>query len=353
MESVANASFQTPTGWSSGHLQTVRAQLRPGSFPLESLGLARQIIVDLDDGTGDRLSVIVHRSNRPQPTNGGRDAGVRLVVLIHGLGGSAESTYVMSTAHALLRAGFNVARLDLRGAGLSKEMSRNFYHAGKTEDVRRVLYRLASEPEALDDSTRLPSLGVVGFSLGGNVAIKLLGEPLPGLERVAGVAISAPLDLQVGSGHLSRAAFGGYEKYILRSLKRDSLQEFPGRGARVSADERRLIEQARDLADFDNALTAPRNGWQDATEYYRINSSGPFLASVERPLLVIHSLDDPMIPASPYQAIDWVELERAGFVSRAIAERGGHVGFHERGRRYRWFTPLIVNHLRASSARWQ
>jgi predicted alpha/beta-fold hydrolase len=348
VQSVANASFQPPVGWSSGHLQTVRSRVRPGSFPLEPLGSQRQIFVDLDDETGDKLSVIVHRSGRPGSSGGLRAGGASLVVLVHGLGGSSESAYIVSTAHALLRLGFNVARVDLRGAGLSKEHTRNFYHAGKTEDLRRVLYRLAIEPEARHDGSTIPALGLVGFSLGGNAVIKLLGEPLPGLAHVAGVSVSAPLDLQVGSDHLTQAGFGIYEKHILRALKRDALQEFANGGARVSPSEQELILAAKGLVDFDNALTAPRNGWNDAAEYYRVTSSGPFLASVASPLLVIHSLDDPMIPSGPYREIDWEELERGGNVSRAITEQGGHVGFHEKGRRYRWFTPLIVRHLRAN-----
>jgi len=347
VQSVVNASFQPPTGWGTGHLQTIRSQVRPGSFPLDLLGRSRTILVDLDDGTGDRLSVIMHRSARPNSRLDAWPSGASLVVLVHGLGGSAESEYIVGTAHALLRLGFNVARVDLRGAGLSKEHTRNFYHAGKTDDLRRVLARLAIEPEARLEGATTPTIGLVGFSLGGNAVIKLLGEPLPGDIQLAGVSVSAPLDLEVGSAHLTNAAFGVYEKYILRSLKRDSLQEFEVGGARVSPSEHELIRSAKGLVDFDNALTAPRNGWDDATDYYRATSSGPFLTSVTSPLLVIHSLDDPMIPAGPYRDIDWAQLEQGGHVSRAITNRGGHVGFHEKGRKYRWFTPLIARHLRA------
>jgi predicted alpha/beta-fold hydrolase len=345
MEPIANTSFELPVGWRTGHLQTIRSQFRPGNWPLAALGPQRQILVDLGDGTGDKLSVLVNRSHSPLSTAHG--PGARLVVLVHGLSGSAESTYVLSAAHALLRTGFNVARVDLRGAGLSRAHSRNFYHAGRTDDLRSVLARLADEPEATGDGAGRPALGIVGFSLGGNAVIKLLGEPLQGLPPVAGVSVSAPLDLEVGSEYLAQAAFGLYESYILRSLKRDTLGEPADGLARLSDKERAGIQSARGLVDFDNALTAPRNGWRSATEYYRASSSGPFLSTVASPLLVVHSLDDPMVPAGPYEAIDWAAIERGGSVSRAITTRGGHVGFHQKGRRYPWFTSLVIRHLRA------
>jgi predicted alpha/beta-fold hydrolase len=342
---ITNAAFCPPAGWYSGHLQTIRSRVLPGLFDLRAVSEQRQVLVEAADGSGDQLSVMVHRSKRFGSGGSGGGARVALVLLVHGLGGSSASDYITNTAHGLLQLGFNVARVDLRGAGLSKDHSRAFYHAGKTEDLRLVLEQLAKEPESKRPKSVEPALAAVGFSLGGNQVIKLLAEPLAGSNVLAGATVSAPLDLAVGSEHLHHMAFGLYEKYLLRALKRDSLEMRPDGSSRVSATERDRIRAAKDIVDFDNAVTAPRNGWRDAEEYYRVNSSGQFLPAVARPLLVVHALDDPMIPSGPYRAIDWADLDRGGHVSRAVTDLGGHVGFHERGRQHRWFVPVIARFL--------
>lgn len=338
---VINADFTTPRGWDSGHLQTVRSRLLPPQVDLHRVSSRRSLLVDVDDGSGDRLMVQVHRA-RWTPDGRPRRG---LVVLIHGLGGSAESDYVRATASGLLSSGYNVARVDLRSAGLSGETTANMYHAGKTEDLRAVLRHLGDQPEAWDNAQRTPRLVVMGFSLGGAATLKLLGEPPSGLPVVAGVSVSAPLDLALGSTHLSDTMFGLYEKFILRSLRRDSLRPAPGGVDRVSPAERAGIRRARTLPEFDDVLTAPRNGWRDAMEYYTVNSADQFLPGITTPTLVIHSLDDPMIPALPYQDIDWDMLARTTGVRRLITPRGGHVGFHERDNPLPWYVGRTVDFL--------
>ncbi|MFN8126472.1 MAG: alpha/beta fold hydrolase [Candidatus Nanopelagicales bacterium] len=335
-----NADFTPPRGWGSGHLQTVYSRVRPRRRDLVRLASRRDLLVDLDDGTGDRLRV---RLLRTRQTPDGRPRR-GLVLLVHGLGGSADSDYVRASAAGLLTDGYNCALVDLRSAGLSGATTSEIYHAGKSEDLRCVLRRLAVEPEARDNRDGTARLMVVGFSLGGSVTLKLLGEPLDGLPVVAGVAVSAPLDLVVGSAHLSEAMFGLYERYILHALRRDSLRPDAQGRPKVTEEERAGILRARRLPDFDDVLTAPRHGWRDAQEYYTINSCNRFLAHITVPTLVIHSLDDPMIPASPYQEIDWVALEQRG-VRHLITDKGGHVGFHERGSTSPWYVPRVVDFL--------
>lgn len=338
---LVNAGFRTPKGWASGHLQTIRRRVVPRTVALHRVGSQRAVLVDLGDGTGDRLWVQLHRA-RHTPDRGPRRG---LVVLIHGLGGSAESDYVRETAFGLLTAGFNVARVDLRSAGLSIATSRQLYHAGKTEDLRTVLRALAGEPEARGNRHGGPWLVVMGFSLGAAATLKLLGEPLADLPVRAGVAVSAPLDLLAGTKHLSKALFGGYERHVLRRLRRDSLTPVPDGTPRVSAAERAGILRARTLPDFDDVVTAPRHGWRDAREYYRVNSANQFLAHIAVPTLVIHALDDPMIAPQPYRDVDWDALAAAGFVRRAITAHGGHVGFHERGNPLPWYVGQAITFL--------
>ncbi|HET9517338.1 MAG TPA: alpha/beta fold hydrolase, partial [Actinoplanes sp.] len=272
-------------------------------------------------GHGDRLAVQVHLPNR-------RPRGP-IVALIHGLTGSAESEYVRATAHGLLEAGFAVARVDLRGAGLSGETSAGLYHAGRTDDLRAVLRHLADEAG---------TVAPVGFSLGGNLTLKLLGEPLDGIPVVAGAAISAPLDLALSTEHLSKVTFGAYERHLIARMRRDATRP----GTAVTAEERAHIARARAIFDFDNAITAPRNGWRDAAEYYALNSAIGFLARITLPTLVIHAMDDPMIPAAPYRSVDWDALPA---VTREITAHGGHVGFHGRGSRLPWYVGRLITFL--------
>jgi len=300
--------FTPRRGWSNKHLQTVRARLRP---PRIDLPAARMRLVDLGDG--DRLAVFLNEGRPDRP----------LVLLVHGLGGSAESEYVRWTAQGMLEAGFPVARVDLRGAGTSGDYSVGMYHGGKTQDLRAVIEELAA-PTA-----------VVGFSLGGNATIKLLGEHTPGV--VAGVSVSAPLDLAVGAEHLHRRAGGWYEKFLVGRLKQEVLRP----GARYTPEERQAVVAARTIVEFDNAITAPRHGWRDAAQYYAVNSSIRFLPEVQVPLLVLHSRDDPMVPVGPYDAVDWSALPN---VECILTDHGGHVGFHGREPQP-WYVPTAVGFL--------
>lgn len=209
---------------------------------------------------------------------------------------------------------------------MSGEVSAGSYHGGRTEDLRAVVDTLGRRS------------AVVGFSLGANATIKLLGEHSPAV--VAGVAVSAPLDLAVGAEHLHHIAGGWYERFLLRRLRAESLRP----AARYTPEERAAILSAKSIVDFDNAITAPRNGWRDAAEYYRVNSAIRYLDSVQQPLLVIHAKDDPMIPLGPYESVDWNAFPAVRLV---LTEHGGHVGFHGRDDAP-WYVGAIVEFLRSS-----
>lgn len=292
-------------GWRNRHLQTTRSRIVP---PRIALPEPQMSLIALDDG--DRLAVFSNDGDDVKPT----------VLLIHGLGGSAESDYVRASAKGLIDDGFPVVRVDLRGAGVSGDYSAGMYHGGKTQDIRAVLDWIAR-----------PTV-VVGFSLGANATIKLLGEQAPGV--IGGVSVSAPLDLAVGAEHLHHRAWGFYEKFLVRGLKRDVLRP----GARYTPEERQAVMAARTIAEFDSAITAPRHGWRDAAEYYYVNSSIRFLPQVQVPLLVIHAKDDPMIPIGPYESVDWDVLPSVELI---LTEHGGHVGFHGQDQ-VPWYVPIIV-----------
>lgn len=328
MSALVNAGFVPAPPWWNGNLQTVADRVRPRTHDLAAVSHEQRILVTMDDGSGDALAVRLHRpiigqrSDRP------------IVVIVHGLGGSMDSTYVRATALGLLRAGYPVARVDLRGVGDSSQHGRMLYHGGRSEDLRCVLREAADLPG-------VHGVAIVGFSLGGNVALKLLGEPLHGLPMRAGIAVSAPLDLGTGTQHLARRMFGLYEKFLVAKLKSDTTAS----GLRLTDQESAALADLTSITEFDNLITAKHNGWRDAAEYYAVNSSAQFLPTISVPTLVVHSLDDPMIPAGPYQAIDWSLLEATTPVRRRITRTGGHVGFHERGQELPWYVGEAVAFL--------
>jgi predicted alpha/beta-fold hydrolase len=327
---IINAGFAPAPPWLTGNLQTVADRIRPRHHDLAAVSTEQRLLVAMTDGSGDALAVRIHRPRiGPRPDR-------PMVLVVHGLGGSIDSTYVRATTLGLVRAGYAVARVDLRGVGDSSEHCRMLYHGGRSDDLRSVLRALADEPGA-------DGVAVVGFSLGGNVTLKLLGEPFGGLPVRGGVAVSSPIDLSVGNEHLSRRMFGLYEKFLVSKLKSDSAHS----GLALTDAERAAIAKVSTLTEFDDLITAKHNGWRDAAEYYVVNSSAQFLPRITVPTLVVHALDDPMIPAGPYHAIDWAKLESETPVRRAITRTGGHVGFHEHGVELPWYVAQTVAFLDA------
>jgi predicted alpha/beta-fold hydrolase len=328
MRALANETFTPARPWVTGNLQTVADRIRPASHDLAAVATEQRHLIPLDDGTGDALAVRLHRP-RLAPR-----ADRPIVLVVHGMGGTIDSTYVRATALGLLRAGYAVARVDLRGAGESIEHTTTLYHGGRTADLRAVVRGLADEPGS-------EGVAVVGFSLGGNVTLKLLGEPHEGLPIVAGASVCAPLDLAAGVEQIRRRVFGLYERFFVHRLRQDTLAS----GLVLTAAEQATLAQVASIVAFDDLITAKHNGWRDAAEYYAVNSSAQFLPRIAVPTLVVHALDDPMIPASSYAAVDWAALERDTPVRRAITPHGGHVGFHEAGAELPWYVGRIRRFL--------
>lgn len=326
---LVNEHFQPALPWVTAGLQSVRDRVLRPTWVLPAPHVRR---VELSDGSGDALVVQEHRPRTAQGRAGERP----VVVLVHGMGGSAESSYIRASTAGLTAAGYPAARVDLRSSGLSAEHSRQFYHGGRTEDLRDVLAALAPDFPG--------GLALMGFSLGGNAVLKLVGEPLRGLPVRAAVAVSAPLDLALASEHLAGRTRGLYDRYLLSRLLRDVANS----QVELTDAEREQLAKARTLEHFDDAITGPRHGWANAAEYYRVNSCGQFLPLVTVPTLVIHAVDDPMIPFASYEAVDWDGLAASTPVCRAITKHGGHVGFHARGQALPWYVTRTLTHLAAA-----
>jgi predicted alpha/beta-fold hydrolase len=246
------------------------------------------------------------------------DPAAALVVVVHGLEGSSESGYSKELYRALGRRG--VATVGMNFRSCSGEINRlpRLYHSGETGDLSYVLGTMR---------VRFPerALGVVGVSLGGNVLLKFLGEVgEQGKETLrAAAAISVPFDLSAGADFMERGFSRVYRWSLVGRLKRK---------VRVkSAVLSRLINVERTLAartfyEFDDASTAPLHGFRDADEYYERSSSAQYIEKIRVPTMLIHSLDDPFLPAS---AIPREAALRNSCVECRFTDRGGHVGFVE------------------------
>jgi uncharacterized protein len=236
-----------------------------------------------------------------------------LVVLLHGLEGSSRRGYVRLAAAELARRGIAPVALNFRSCSGEPNRLPRFYHSGDTADLAQVIGWLAS---------RFPGrpLGALGFSLGGNVLLKALAEGEPRLRAAA--VISVPFDLARGTEALESSAMGRlYTQYFLRSLLRKVRAKASLMPSTIDLD---AVHRSHTLREFDDRITAPLHGFRDADEYYRASSSGPLLADVRTPTLVLHACDDPFLPAD---ALPRQVLEAHPFLLPAVEARGGHVGF--------------------------
>jgi predicted alpha/beta-fold hydrolase len=306
--------FRARAPWWGGDLQTLR-----NSFVGPRLTLSRwpeqTVELDLNDGSGDRLLGQLQLPSAP-------DAVPRTcIVLVHGLGGDETSSYLQASAQFWLERNHPVLRLNQRGAGPSREICRFQYHAGKSEDLHAGLASFCDQQPSL----AAQGLAVVGFSLGGNVALKFASEG-PGALPVRAVAsVSAPIDLALASRRLHERRNYLYLRYLLHRLRRDTL----GPGAQLTPDEREVARTARTILEFDDRFIAPRGGFSGAQDYYAKCSAGPRLSAIELPTLAIHAMDDPWIPAEMYfEASSSAPVEPRAGCQVLLPPSGGHVGFH-------------------------
>ncbi|HOA92526.1 MAG TPA: hydrolase [Quisquiliibacterium sp.] len=238
-----------------------------------------------------------------------------LVVLFHGLEGSAQSHYARALMAAIDQAGWRGAVAHFRGCSGEPNLAPRAYHSGDSDEIDWILRRFASE-----HAGTAPVLAV-GVSLGGNALLKWLGERGEDARIVAAAAaVSAPQDLLAGATALSRGFNRVYTRNFLATLKRKSLhklEQHPG-----LFDRTRMLA-ARDFFGFDNDVTAPMHGFRDCYDYWARSSCKPWLAGIRVPTLVLNALNDPFLPAhalaTPAQVSADVVLD--------YPTQGGHVGF--------------------------
>ncbi|MFN2480367.1 MAG: YheT family hydrolase [Pyrinomonadaceae bacterium] len=238
------------------------------------------------------------------------------LLLVHGLEGSSESTYVLGTAEKAHRAGFNALRMNIRSCGDTQHLSPTLYHSGLTHDLRAVV-------EELSRRDRLAEIYLAGFSLGGNQCLKFAGEAGGDAPRaLKGVcAVSPSLDLSTCADAISRRSNFVYSQKFVRSLKRRMRRAAALYPERYDA---RRLSLVRTIRDFDSHYTAPHGGFRDADDYYARSSALQFVPSIRVPALVIHAEDDPLVPFRSFRDPALGANPRIVFLA---PRHGGHVGF--------------------------
>lgn len=243
----------------------------------------------------------------------------KLLVLFHGLEGSSNSQYIKGMARIFSAKGWDVCAMNFRTCSGEMNTVLRTYHSGATDDVNEVMQYLASKHNY---STMVAG----GFSLGGNVLLKYLGEqlfPLPPQLKAA-FAFSVPCDLAASSVEMASFENSIYMKRFLKSLTykmKYKAEQFQG-ALRTDG-----IDKMRTFTEFDNLFTAPINGFADATDYYAKCSSLQFLPAIQLPTLLVNAQNDPFLTPSCFPA----ELASAHpYLYLEMPRYGGHVGFSNR-----------------------
>jgi predicted alpha/beta-fold hydrolase len=237
----------------------------------------------------------------------------KVVIISHGLEGNSTRPYVKGMAKALHESGFDVVAWNFRGCSEEMNRQRHFYHSGATEDLHTVV-RYVSETK------KYKHVFLVGFSLGGNLTLKYLGErTVPEVIRKA-VAISVPLDLATSCAKISSPGNRIYSSRFLKSLKAKVLTKSLLRNDLDVSNLHRI----KTLEEFDDCYTAPLHGFKSAKDYYEQCSSIRFVAHIRTPSLIINTLNDPFLSQECFPA---ALLKDHPFVNLQILSRGGHVGF--------------------------
>jgi predicted alpha/beta-fold hydrolase len=240
------------------------------------------------------------------------------VVIVHGIGGSSQSAYVLRAAVAFHRAGYHVVRLDLRGAGESVPDAPSLYHAGLSSDLALVAAHLARYPH-------VSGVVLCGFSGGGAMALKLAGEwgSEPAAHVRAIVSISAPLDYTRVAPWMDAIGRFPYRFHVLRGLT-NGARNFARLHSERAHYTPRDVKRLGSFRRYDGTIIVPMHGFANVDEYYAAASPGPWLPRIELPALLVHADDDPMVPGKTVRP--WL-----GTASRAVevdvSPHGGHIGW--------------------------
>jgi predicted alpha/beta-fold hydrolase len=325
---IIRSKFQPPWWLLNRQAQTIFPQL-PWAYR-KRLKLRRETL-ELPDGDATAIDWPIAGDELP--------LSAPVLIILHGLEGSADSSYARMLMRAAQKRHWKSCVLHSRDCGDYRNRLPRRYHAGETNDIRYFLGQLR---ERGHDGR----LFAAGYSLGGNILLKYLGEAGDACPLEAAVAICAPLDLHQCSDALNVGFSKLYQHYLIKRMKRAVLRKFDRYTAAFDWDH---AMRARTFAEFDDAVTAPLHGFKDMQDYYNRCSSGQYLKDIRRPSLIINALDDPFMTPAVIPASDRI----SDHVTIELADSGGHVGFISGGTPWRpkfYLPPRILGFLETYAA---
>jgi uncharacterized protein len=300
----ARKPFKPHLLFTSGHAQTLAGHVWPRRFRFRSRAEERLFEV------APRVKLLAHCHWQPDapehPT----------LVLWHGIEGSTSSVYMLATAHKAFRAGFNIVSVNLRNCGRTEHLTPTLYHGGLSEDLHKVVSELVEQD-------RLTKLFLIGFSLGGNLVLKLAGEygDNPPKEISGICSVSPSVDLYACANALVQPSNWIYHQDFLRTLRKRIYLKKKLYPELYDISAVRLV---RTIRDFDERFTAVAHGFASADDYYRKASAIHLIDRIRIPTLIIHAQDDPFIPFEPLKNHS---VSTNPYILLLAPERGGHVAF--------------------------
>jgi uncharacterized protein len=293
---MSETSYEPPFFLFNSHLETIYPALfRKVTTP----PAAHERINTSDD---DFLDLTWYRGN-----------GDKLIIVQHGLEGNSSRGYIRGMAKAFYNDGYDALTWDYRGCGAELNKQLRFYHSGETDDLHTVITHAIN-------LQRYHSIYLIGFSLGGNMTLKYLGERKPSPLIKKAVVFSVPLHLESACRKISQPSNRMYANRFLRSLK----LKIVSKSKCMSGLDVSRIANIKTLLEFDDAYTAPLHGFQNAFDYYTRCSALYFLKNINIPTLIVNTKNDPFLSDECFPV---KMLAGHPFVSLEIPERGGHVGF--------------------------
>lgn len=298
--------FKPHTVFAGGHAQTLAAYAWPRPYRLHQSPLDEERIFEVEAGSRVLAQCRWQNERTQHPT----------LVIWHGMEGSTDSVYMIAMADKAHRAGFNVVRVNYRNCGGTEHLTPTLYHGGMSGDLRAVIDELITRDH-------LKRIFPVGFSLGGNLVLKLAGEYADDApaEILGACVISPSVDLRASTDLIMARRNWLYHKNFVQSLKqriRTKHKLFP------ALYDLEILSEIKTIRDFDERFTSLANGFADADDYYYRSSSTRVVSQIRIPTLIIHAVDDPFIPYPPMLEPAFTQNP---FLLVIATERGGHVAF--------------------------
>ncbi|MFK5878569.1 MAG: alpha/beta fold hydrolase [Flavobacteriaceae bacterium] len=316
---LINSTYQPTYPFTKTHFNTVFRTF----FSRIKINYSRERL-ELDDGDFMDLDITSVKSDTA-------------IIALHGLEGSSESTYILALSKVLNKADVDVVAVNLRGCSGEHNRVLASYHSGKTADLEAVINHV-------NKNYNYKNIVLIGYSLGGNITLKYLGEQGVKLHPKikCAIAISVPCDLTGSSIALKRKENTAYMHRFLKSLKEEAVYkntQFPE--GKINLKE---ILSAENFEDFDNTFTAPVNGFKNAQDYWTQNSSKPFLHAIKIPTLMVSALDDTFLSE---ECFPFEEAKEHPHLFLETPKSGGHVGFNSifYGKNGHWLEKRIFNFL--------